>query len=143
MLHEELNRTALLVAHETAIGVSVSRLGDARRPHDEVAVVLVVMERAQPSEVHASFAEVNEVTHDILNLREVNHSLYYFVGYLWHNILHYRVSFPCALMSRFFIGTCQFGNRLLPVSNRLLPIFWLSDAAFLYGCRFSLQTDYL
>jgi hypothetical protein len=46
--------------------------------------VLVIVEWTQASEVHTSFAEVHEVAHDILNLRAVNDSLYYFVGYLWH-----------------------------------------------------------
>jgi hypothetical protein len=46
--------------------------------------VLIVVEGAKAGEIHASFAEVHEVAHDILNLRAVNDSLYYFVGYLWH-----------------------------------------------------------
>jgi hypothetical protein len=46
--------------------------------------VLIVVEGAKAGEVNASFAEVHEVAHDILNLRAVNDSLYYFVGYLWH-----------------------------------------------------------
>ena len=85
VLHKELHRTAFLVADETAISVAMSRLWDARWPHDEVAVCPIVVERAQAGEVHACLAEVYEVAHDILNLRTVNDSLYYFVWYLWHN----------------------------------------------------------
>jgi hypothetical protein len=84
MLHEELNRPAFVIADEAAVGVAVPRLGDARRPHDEVAVRPVVVEWAKAGEIHTSFAEVHEVAHDILNLRAVNDSLYYFVWYLWH-----------------------------------------------------------
>ena len=84
MLHQELNRPAFVITDEAAVGVAVPRLGDARRPHDEVAVRSVIVEGTKACEVHASFAEVNEVAHDILNLRAVNDSLYYFVGYLWH-----------------------------------------------------------
>jgi hypothetical protein len=42
------------------------------------------VEWAKAGEIHTSFAEVHEVAHDILNLRAVNDSLYYFVWYLWH-----------------------------------------------------------
>ena len=73
-----------MIADKTAVGVAVSRFWDARWPHDEVAVCPIIVEWAKAGEVHARFAEVNEVAHDILNLRAVNHSLYYFVGYLWH-----------------------------------------------------------
>ena len=87
MRHEELNGTALGIADEAAVGVAVSCLGDARRPHDEVAVVLIIVKWTDAGEVHASLAEVHEVAHHVLNLREVNDSLYYFVSYLWHNIV--------------------------------------------------------
>ena len=73
-----------MIADEAAIGVAVPRLGDARRPHDEVAVCTIVVEWAKAGEVHASFAEVHEVANDILNACQVCDALYYFVGYLWH-----------------------------------------------------------
>jgi hypothetical protein len=84
MLHEELNGTAFVIADEAAVGVGTSLCVDRRRAHDEVAICPVVVKRAQAGEIHTSFAEVHEVAHDILNLRAVNDSLYYFVGYLWH-----------------------------------------------------------
>ena len=85
MLHKELNGTALMIADEAAVGVAVSRLGDARRPHDKVSVVLIIVERADTCEVHACLAErCHKVAHDILNLRAVNDSFNYFVWYLWH-----------------------------------------------------------
>ena len=43
-LHQELHRT---VADKAAVGVAVPRLGDARRPDDEVSVRLVIVEGAQ------------------------------------------------------------------------------------------------
>ena len=83
--HEELNGSALRIADEAAVGVAAVLLADGRGPHDEVAVVLIIVERAESCEVHARLAERHAaVAHHVLNLREVNDSLYYFIGYLWH-----------------------------------------------------------
>jgi hypothetical protein len=110
MRHKELNGTAFGIADETAVCVAVSRLGDARRSHDEVAVCPIVVEWAQAREVHARLAERHEVAHDILNLRAVNDSLYYFVWYLWHrsNVrvylaasLYYTKPLRFAILNRF------------------------------------------
>jgi hypothetical protein len=85
--HKELNGASLCIAYEAAVSISVPRLGDARWAHDEVSVVLIIVKRADTCEVHACLAECYEVAHDILNLRAVNDSLYYFVWNLWHNIV--------------------------------------------------------
>ena len=110
MIHQELHGATLMIADETAVCVAVPRLWDARRPHDEVAVGLIVMERTQAGEVHARLAEVHEVANDILNLRAVNHSLNYVVRYLWHrsNVrlylaasLYYTKPMRFAILNRF------------------------------------------
>ena len=74
VLHEELDSVALLVAHEAAVGVAASVVGDGRRTDDEVAVVLVVMERAKARHVHARLAKRHEVANHVLNLHGILHA---------------------------------------------------------------------
>ena len=87
MIHQKLNRTALMIAYKAAVSVAVPRLGNARRPDDEITVCPVVVERTKAGEVHARLAEIYEVAHNILNLCTVNDSLYYFVRYFRHKNL--------------------------------------------------------
>ena len=86
MLHQECYWSTLLVADEAAVRVAAPLLGHTGGTHDEVAVVTVVMERAQSCEVHARLAEGHEVAHHVLNPCDVLYALNDVVGYLWHRL---------------------------------------------------------
>jgi len=74
MLHQEVNRPAtlaLLHANEAVVRVAINLC--TLRPHDEVAIVLIVVEWAAAGVVHASLPQVHEVANHIHDVGSVLH----------------------------------------------------------------------